>query len=167
MDEIWKPIPGYSGHMASNLGRVKGIDRVVKCGYGATRTQRGKLIVQRLNGWGRPVVSLCQGNKQRQEFVHRLVLMAFVGPQPVGMEACHNDGCKTNNQIENLRWDTRSANVVDEVVAGRHHLTKLTVDQVRQIKASSEMHKVLAKRFGVTRSNITAIKSGKSWRHTS
>lgn len=46
--------------------------------------------------------------------MHRLVLEAFVGPCPIGMEACHNDGDTSNNQVDNLRWDTRSSNHMDK-----------------------------------------------------
>jgi hypothetical protein len=49
------------------------------------------------------------GGVRRQ--VHRLVLEAFVGPCPDGMECCHEDGDSTNNRVDNLRWDTHEANV--------------------------------------------------------
>lgn len=48
-------------------------------------------------------------------YVHRLVLIAFVGPPPDGMEVCHNDGDPTNNVLSNLRWDTRTGNMRDAV----------------------------------------------------
>lgn len=49
----------------------------------------------------------------RQRYVHRLVAEAFLGPPARGMEVCHNDGDPSNNRAANLRWDTRSANVLD------------------------------------------------------
>lgn len=59
-------------------------------------------------------------------YVHQLVLEAFVGPRPEGMEACHwNDVC-TDNRLENLRWDTTSANRHDQVRNGRHAYAKRT-----------------------------------------
>lgn len=62
------------------------------------------------------------GHKKRYQ-VHRLVLMAFVGPCPEGMEACHYpDRNPTNNNLQNLRWDTRSNNAKDAVVHGTCHL---------------------------------------------
>jgi len=54
------------------------------------------------------------------KLVHRLVLEAFAGPCPDGMEACHGDGDPTNNRRLNLRWDTRSSNQLDTVRHGRH-----------------------------------------------
>lgn len=46
--------------------------------------------------------------------VHRLVLEAFLGPCPAGMEACHYpDRSPDNNALHNLRWDTHSENNKD------------------------------------------------------
>lgn len=53
--------------------------------------------------------------------VHRLVLEAFVGPCPEGMEGCHGDGDPTNNSLGNLRWDTATSNQLDKVRHGTHH----------------------------------------------
>lgn len=50
--------------------------------------------------------------------VHRLILEAFKGPCPEGLECCHNDGDAGNNRLENLRWDTRESNLADKA---RHH----------------------------------------------
>ena len=47
--------------------------------------------------------------------LHRLILEAFVGPCPDGMEGCHNDDDKLNNRLSNLRWDTRFGNMADRV----------------------------------------------------
>lgn len=63
---------------------------------------------------GYRIVSLpIEGVGKRTFNVHRLILEAFVGPCPEGMEACHNDGDRGNNRLNNLRWDTRSANMAD------------------------------------------------------
>lgn len=43
--------------------------------------------------------------------------------------------------------------------------SKLTVEQVRKIIKSNELHEILARRYGVARGTITRIKTGKSWRH--
>jgi hypothetical protein len=44
--------------------------------------------------------------------------MGFVGPAPEGMEGCHYNGDPTDNRLENLRWDTRKANVADAIRHG-------------------------------------------------
>ena len=50
--------------------------------------------------------------------MHRLVLGAFAGPPPEGMEGCHEDNDKTNNRLDNLRWDTRPGNHSDKARHG-------------------------------------------------
>jgi hypothetical protein len=51
-------------------------------------------------------------------YVHRLVLKAFVGPCPEGMEGCHWDGDACNNKLDNLRWATHAENVEDSIRHG-------------------------------------------------
>jgi hypothetical protein len=65
-------------------------------------------------------VNLKRVGSQSQRAVHRLVLEAFVGPCPPGMEGCHNDGDQLNNRLDNLRWDTPSNNKLDSVRHGTH-----------------------------------------------
>lgn len=44
--------------------------------------------------------------------------MTFLGPRPSGMEVCHSDGNKLNCSAENLRYGTRSDNMIDRVDHG-------------------------------------------------
>lgn len=38
MDEIWKPIPGFEGYYeASNLGRIRSVERIVRGRWGFSR----------------------------------------------------------------------------------------------------------------------------------
>jgi hypothetical protein len=50
--------------------------------------------------------------------VHVIVLEAFVGPRPEGMQCCHGDGDRTNNILSNLRWGTAQENAFDAVAHG-------------------------------------------------
>src|SRR5262245_50618733 len=52
--------------------------------------------------------------------VHRLVLLAFVGPCPGGMECCHANDDRQDNRLSNLRWDTRGNNISDAIRNGRN-----------------------------------------------
>lgn len=90
-------------------------------------------------------------------YVHHLILEAFVGPCPPGLECCHGDGDGTNNALGNLRWDTHQENAQDRVRHGtsdkgeRNPGAKLTDEQVRDIRqARGETAKALALRFGVS-----------------
>ena len=112
--------------------------------------------------------------KQRLFQVHRLVLSLFVGPCPEGMECCHNDGDRTNNRVENLRWDTHRNNIADKRRHGthqagsKHGMAKLTEAQVLEIRrrfAAGEGSTTLALAFGVTWRHILDIVKRDRWRH--
>jgi len=109
-----------------------------------------------------------------QRYVHRLVLEAFVGPCPPGMEGCHNDGNPLNNTPSNLRWDTHAANHADTrrhgtmPVGERHKNSKLTDEAVREIRRLRETgwdQNRLAAHFGVGQTVISGILRGKGWAH--
>jgi hypothetical protein len=60
-------------------------------------------------------VNLDRDGKTYSRLVHRLVLEAFVGPRPAGMEARHfPDQAKTNCCLDNLSWDTHTENMRDK-----------------------------------------------------
>lgn len=125
--EEWQPVVGYEGfYEVSNLARVRSLSRYItqRGRYGMiTRPVRGRVLRQTIRD-GYCTVSLCNGETEKIKRVHRLVLEAFVGPCPDGMEGCHGNDVRTDNRIENLRWDTPSANNVDYVRHGRHHLAQ-------------------------------------------
>ncbi len=50
--------------------------------------------------------------------VHRLVLAAFVGPCPLGMQCAHLDGNPSNNSVDNLRWVTPKENASHKIAHG-------------------------------------------------
>ena len=59
-------------------------------------------------------------------YADRLVLSAFVGPCPLDIERCHWDDGKANNNVWNLRWASRSANIKGCVRNGSHNLARGT-----------------------------------------
>ena len=122
IEEVWRPALGYEhGYEVSSLGRVRSIPRVV-VGSDGKRRQLGSVLLKQRPIWsGYLHVSLWKNGIPKRKSVHRLVLEAFVGPNPVDMEACHNNGEKTDNRIANLRWDTKSANARDKVRHGGSH----------------------------------------------
>jgi hypothetical protein len=103
--------------------------------------------------------------------VARLVLEAFVGLCPEGMEACHNDGNPTNNRVPNLRWDTRTNNQRDRIKHGtdsrgeKHPQHKLTELQVLKIRSCvNETQSDVAREFGISQSEVSVIKNNKRWK---
>ncbi len=122
--ERWRPVVGYEGlYEVSNLGQVRSLDYVDVRG----RLWRGGSRKSRPNvRSGHPQIPLRRHGEKGMAYVHRLVLEAFVGPAPEGMEACHNDGNPTNNALSNLRWASRAENNLDRVRHGTHNNTRKT-----------------------------------------
>lgn len=170
----WRDVVGHEGlYQVSSAGEVRSVDRLVAHGRINAlfeRRLKGRLLKTTKLNDGYLVVDLCKGGKARRFLVHRLVLEAFIGPCPDGMEACHfPDDNPENNQLNNLRWDTRSGNRQDSIKNGtwlkgsNHPNAKLTDKQVKEIRASTETHQVLADRFGVGRPTITKIKNNQRY----
>lgn len=122
-EEIWLPILGYEGaYEVSNQGRVRSLDRLDSRG----RSRHASLRSLQAMRSGHLRVVVCKDGRRLTFQVHRLVLEAFIGPRPDGMEACHLNDDPSDNRVENLRWDTRSANVLDSVRNGTHHMASRT-----------------------------------------
>lgn len=141
----------------------------------ASMVRRGawRLLKQRPGKDGYPVVSM-QGHPV---YVHDLVLRTFVGPRPSRRhQGCHRDSNKLNNHLTNLYWGTRKQNARDKRQHhthpsgernGRHKLTQTQVDYILQFKGGAAgVASVLALQFGVTRSIIRRIWSGRLWGNT-
>ena len=119
--ETWKSIPGHPGYEVSDLGRVRSVDRVRPYPGGYSKTLRGKPRQPSRDRAGRLRVPLpSPEGGTRTWLIHALVLTAFVGPRPEGMDGCHNNGDHTDNRLSNLRWDTKSENMLDAVRHGTH-----------------------------------------------
>jgi hypothetical protein len=116
--EIWKPIPGHPYYEASDLGRIRSIDRVIAHGGARVpvRRLRGKVLKLAVNPHGGHL----QVNIDRKTFrVPGLVMQAFVGECPPGLEVCHHDDDPNNNRLRNMRYDTRLSNHADRKKNGR------------------------------------------------
>lgn len=120
-EERWSPIPEWDGwYEASDCGRVRSIPRVVHLRSGHSRTYRSRLLTPDYSKRDYPRVCLRRNGAGSWRYVHRLVLSAFRGPAPVGMNGCHSDGNPANCHLSNLRWDTQTNNLLDAVLAGDH-----------------------------------------------
>lgn len=111
--EIWKDVPGYeSRYQVSNIGRVKSKDMVVRtCGRGGkgetTRIMKGRLLnLCRTRQYDRVSIT-----KNKHQFVHCFVALAFI-PNPNNYPVVnHIDGNKKNNHVDNLEWCTNEQNI--------------------------------------------------------
>jgi hypothetical protein len=117
--EEWRDISKCPGYQVSDLGRVRSLPRVTTDANGRTMRFRGKILALHevvVKGKVSSVrITLRQKGKKNKtvNLVHHLVLDAFIGPRPAGLEGCHDDGNAAHNVKTNLRWDTRESNVED------------------------------------------------------
>lgn len=112
--ERWRVVPGYEGlYEVSDAGRIRSTRRRGTAGGLLTHkvTKRGGYLT----------VSLLRGCEQTTRPVHSVVLEAFVGPRPHGVEIRHLDGDPTNASLANLVYGTRSENGLDKRAHGTDH----------------------------------------------
>lgn len=175
--EIWRPALGFDGvYEVSDQGRVRSVDRVtVFSGRWGTvrRKQRGTILKPLNHPGGYKRVCFWLDGTYRSAFIHTLVLEAFVGPRPTGMEAAHNDGSKDNNVLSNLRWATPSENQADRerhgtgrVGKGSYIRKRVSCDLVlhlrKEFAAGSLSVGELARAFGIPRTTVADIVNGRT-----
>lgn len=167
--ETWKDIPGYEGcYQVSDEGRVRSLAhhvRLVAHGRETVRLSPGRVLKPGPSGpFGHVTVALGRGNSR---LVHQLVLGAFVGPRPTGMEGAHADGNGSNNRLENLRYATRSENNRDRVLQGR---TLLSPEEVARVRTEAPELPFggkarLARELGVSPCTISDVIAGRRYAH--
>lgn len=158
-----KPILNFPGYEITKDGRI-------------WSNKTNKWLRQATNPRGYPYVGLSKAGKVHARHVHRLVLETFVGLRPKGMECCHNNGDRLDNNLTNLRWDTRSENMKDAFQHGTKNQkgennsgAKLNRWQVRIIKQLLKFpkeftQKEIGKIFSVNHNCICGIKGGQNWK---
>lgn len=110
--EAWKDIPGYEGkYWASNLGRIKNKDKVMK---------------QNKHFEGYFIITLYKEGKRHTHKVHRLVALSFIENPCKKPDINHINGKRNDNRVENLEWVTNLENQ-------RHSWSKLGRKQERTI----------------------------------
>lgn len=156
-----REIPGFPNYLVTKDGRVWSI--------------RSKKWLKPWITDGYLLLRLCLQGSAKTYKIHRLVLEAYVGPCPEGMECRHLDGDRVNNHLDNLKWGTHVENMQDAVQHNTHYLTgkfgeknpasKLTDRERRLIycsyRAMGCTQQELADQFGVTPSCISYIVNNK------
>jgi hypothetical protein len=171
MKEIWRPIPGHDGYEASNLGRVKSVDKKIRIknrwGKYNWRSYKGRILQTPKNG---PYLRAKLGEHDNGYDVHTLIMRAFVGPPPPGMIVRHKDNNGTNNNLKNLHYGTYKQNYADCVRNGnshrgeRHYASKLTEQMVREIRESVGTMAAVAKIYGISPTAVHDIRKRLRWR---
>lgn len=163
--ERWLPVVGYEGvYSVSSLGRVRRE-------AGSLRCRVGRVLRPGLTGGSGPVehryyfVSLSQGGKRKNSYVHDLVAAAFLGPKPDGFVVDHTRN-KRDNRCDGLEYVTPAENnerayARGEIPSGeRHYAAKLSDADVVAIRASTDTVKMLAAAYGVSGRHVRRIRAG-------
>lgn len=118
--EEWRSVFEFEGYYeVSDAGRIRSLPRQVLRGTAPTMT-KPRILKPTPDKGGYLTVSLYGEMGRRSRRVHRIVLEAFVGQRPNGMEARHIDGNPRNNFLNNLEWCTKPTNTKDQVRHGTH-----------------------------------------------
>lgn len=174
---FYAPAVGYLGYDVATDGSIWSY-------WGPGGKHEGSLQITRkplsLNSKiaGYPVVGLkTSKGKHRVVPVHLLVLAAFIGPRPDGMEACHRNGDRGDARLGNLRWGSRKSNHRDQYRHGTriqgesHPGAKITEEDVRLLRYLRDVEKTtfreLGERFGIHLSTAHHIYTGHLWGHIS
>lgn len=169
---VWKDIPTLQGrYQVSDTGLVRSLPR---------NTTRGKLLKQatvldyRVFGYNYAF------KKNKLMKVHRAVASAFI-PNPDNLpQVNHKNGIKSDNRVENLEWCTASDNIkhafktdLKSLKGEKHNQNILTDSKVIEIRGKytrgrgskpGNIHE-LCKEYGVARSTIANIVTGRRWKH--
>lgn len=145
------------------------------------RIRTRKVIKPSVNRKG--YLQVCLQNK-RSHRIHRLVAENFLSNPDDKPQVNHKDGNKLNNYLSNLEWvtdaenrshaistglwDSISQKISDRQIGSGNSRSKLVDSDVLSIYKmlkDGTLISEIAKKFNVNRSNIYAIKKGRSWQH--
>ena len=169
--ERWKEIDfsinlPHEKYEVSNLGRIKSY---------AIEREEGKILKGGLVNGYRSISVKFGDDMIRQFYVHRIVAEHFLSKTADDQHfVIHVEYNKENNSVFNLKWATEEEvvshnNKNPEVLLKRTTGYKLTESDVRVIKRLLKSHKtrlsMIAKRFGITHTQLNRIRSGENWGH--
>lgn len=163
----WRVIERFPAYEVSENGDVR---RRVRLGSWPAGGQLNGSI----SNYGYRIFQLWRDGERRTMGSHALVCETWHGPCPEGKDqVAHFDGDNLNNHFSNLRWATAAENGDDTKRHGKragekcpsHKLRTADVVEIRRLyDLKLATHQKLADQFGVTRSNISYILSGRTWR---
>lgn len=151
---LLKPIPNFPHYCITKGGQVWSVRR--------------KRFLTPYEGHGGLLVVLCENTCKFRKLVHRLVLEVFIGLCPEGMVCCHNDGDFNNNNVNNLRWDSRTANELDKHKHGTITSKLTTADAcfVVYLRMCVKLkYREIAKIVGCSMNVVNSIVNRRKWKH--
>lgn len=182
MNGEWRPVPGFPGYERNAIGQ----HRSLACAGGLRKTPRLCKPQKRRGYW---TLSLRRGRSVCTVKVARAVLEYNVGPCPEGLEACHDNGDRSDDSLGNLYWGTHAQNMADRERHGttargprcgpvkdadkyprgqdsyNARLATVDVRAALQLMHAGFPPSTLSPALGVTLQRVSQIWRGKAWRH--
>ena len=97
--ETFVKIEGFEKYEVSNLGKVRNI-------------KSGRILKPFPNRDGYLGHSLCENNKRKHLYLHRIIATAFIDNPGKKPQVNHIDENKLNNDLSNLEWCTAKENLI-------------------------------------------------------
>jgi|SRR5712675_644132 len=168
----WYKVPGYLLEVTKYTGKVRDLfTKKIIHPYVNTQKCREYRIINAKTNRG----------KFKTKGVHQLVARTFIGQCPKGYEVNHKDLNKGNNSYKNLEYKTHKKNMQhalkrkgnwsicpNPIMGEKHYKSKLKDKDIPKIFAMHSkgyFHKVIAKKYGVSRSLIGFVLSKHIWKH--
>lgn len=177
--EEWKAVVRWEGlYEVSTFGRVRSVERIVtrwlkkQARYGKPKFVPACILKTPPTPAGYPHLNLARDAKRIASYVHVLVLEAFVGPCPEGLECRHLDGNPGNSHLSNLCWGTHLENMADQKAHGMTakgeksvfaKLRDADIPVIRQRCRSGEPCSAIGADYKVYRQTVSRIASGETW----
>lgn len=162
--EVWKNIDNHSDYMISSYGNVKSLKKGNELVMKQSVSKKGYLNIQ-----------LHTKGKKQSFQTHRLVAIHFIENPYNKPQVNHINGIKSDNNKNNLEWNTNSENSLHAYRTGLKvypkgvlsSTAKLSENQVYEILNNKENLTLscLSEKYGVQKSAIYKIINRKSWTH--
>lgn len=162
----------------STLGRVRSAsgDMIVETRWDkpTIRTVAGRVLAPLKHTGGYLGVHLYQNGAGKRHFIHALVLEAFVGARPPRMQACHNNGDKTDNRLANLRWGTPAENQKDRARHGTQQkgkpkptkkMSPVLAEAIRRLYAEVQNKSKVARILDLPRTTVADVINGRTFKN--
>ena len=163
-----RSIPGFPDYHIDEFGNTYSTK------YGDMRPLKQQIVGS--SGKTYYHVQMRRNGRYYQEYVGGLVLLAFVGPCPTGMQVCHGPNGKHDNSLSNLSWGTPSKNNKEDKIRdgtstrGENNpmakLNELQVRVMRRAHAFGLGFRELAEVFSICDEHVRRIVKRESWQYT-
>jgi hypothetical protein len=150
----WRECKGFPQYEVSSAGEIRRGGRLRK----PTQSRLGYV-------W----IAFCVEGVIHRRYVHVLVAEAFHGPRPPGMQVDHINHQRDDNRAANLRWLSRSDNLIRRVapnLGGKppKRGTRLSDDEameIHRLRGEGWQQAAIGERFQIPQTTVSHILTGR------